>query len=405
MGKTAVGAPQVEVEVSHHYVNDPNGAARIEFRPGNHTYKVWDPGYTDPNTGELKPLEGLQLGGATSVISAMDKGEGLSFYFMYEMKKFLKQFFASATIQDLMDDEQTLEQLLKEGTIAHTKKSDRGKSVGTDAHWFIERYLIELKRVQDSETPTEFVLPEIPEVEDIMLMLRKSYLTIFNNLKPQNTEQYARLPKLILADLAVQESLFTEATMLRRSTLAAKAWLEQHDIEVHGTEGTVYSRKMLKTGKYDADITVTCSYRCEWCCFNGNIVLRNQALQEADANYNAKMAAGDLSEFTYKKTMRCLTDFKSSNASTDYPKGIYPNYLAQCGVYDYALREELGIEFDAHLILNGSKDAKVDKQGNEYPVFSSHFSTNTERNRKWAYVCNVMKEMMAEGDKEIRNSL
>lgn len=405
MGKTPAGKAAVKYEESHHYVDDPNGSAIVRFWPGNHSYKVWDKGYIDPLTGKLSPLEGVSLGGATSITGAMDKGEGLSYYYMYEMKKFLKQYFTSHSLADLIDEDVTLEEILKQGTDAHNKKSDRGKSVGTDAHWFVERYLIELKRVADSEEPTEFVVPEIPEAEEIMTMLRKSYITIINNLKPSSVDEYKRLPKLIIEDIAVQEAMWIEANMLRRSTQAAQQWLELHDIEVHGTEGTIYSRILLASGKYDADLSVTCSYRCGWCCFNGDVNLRNAALKEADPNFDKKMETGDLSEFTYTKKSRCMVDFKSSNASQDFPKGIYPNYLCQTGVYDFGMHEEHGIQYDAHLILNGSKDARVDKQGNEFPVFSSHFSFDTKRNRDWALAAKQMKQFMWEGNQEVRRSL
>lgn len=401
MGKIPTGKTAVKYEESSHY----NGEAMIRFWPGNHTYKVWDKNYVDPKTGKVTPLEGVKLGGGTSITGAMDKGEGLSFYFMYEMKKFLKQYFSTNSLAEIIDSDRTLEDILLEGTKAHTKKSDRGKSVGTDAHWYVERYLIELKRVADSTEPTEFVEPEIPEVEDIMSRLRKSYITISNNLKPSTIDEYKRLPKLILEDATIQEAIWTEAIMLKRSTEAAKQWLELHDLTVHGTEGMIYSRTLFCTGQYDADLDVTCSYRCGWCCFNGNIQMRDAFLKEQDKNFAKKMESGDMSEFTATKKLRCMVDFKSSNASQDFPKGIYPNYLCQTGVYDFGMREEHGIEYDAHLILNGSKDAKVDKQGNEFPVFSSHFSFDTERNRNWALAASKLKNYMYEGEREVKLSL
>jgi hypothetical protein len=366
-----------EFEESKHY----NGEAIARFYPGAHYYKVDDDGYINPLTGKPQPLKGQRMGGGTSLTGVMAKGQGLMLYPMYEMRKYLKQFFRTNTIEDFFDSNMTIEDLLKEACNAHVKKSDRGKNVGTDAHAWVEQYLRELMRVQDGDV-FDFKCPEIPSVEDIAIVLRKSYLAIFNAHKPTNVEEYMQLPKLLFQDAEIQQALWTEATMLHRSTTAAKAWFELHDIYVHGTEDTVYSRKLQVCGKYDADISVTCSEKCGWCYLNGDEEKKLNILNESGDNYKFKG--------------RYIADFKSTNASRDAPKGVYPEYLAQCGVYDLAKTEEFPeIKYDGHLILNGSKNEGT---------FATHFSFERERNCAWAMTLADVKEFMYDAGKEVKES-
>lgn len=375
--------PSTNFEESLHY----GGSVSVKFYPGAHYYAV-----TDPELG----LKAARMGGATSLTGMMNKGMGLMLYPMYEMRKYLKNFFRSTTIEEFFDSPMSLDDLLKEGTQAHVKKSDRGKSVGTDAHAWVETFLIEGLRVQEKlglksvddivanreAYKAEFVFPEIFTVEELGVKLRQSYIEIFKAAKPKSIDEYRKLSKLLFADAEIQEALHTEATMLNLSTTAAKAWFELHDVFVYGTEDTVYSRKMQICGKYDADLGVRCTDKCNWCYLNGNEEKVINILNEEGA------------DFAF--TGRYITDFKSTNESGEAPKGIYPEYLAQCGIYDLAKTEEHPeILYDGHLILNGSKNKGT---------FNTHYSFERERNRNWGLLLADLKEISYEAGKEIKAS-
>lgn len=350
------------IEETKHY----GGEATVKFYVNAHYYAIDDPKHPDG------PLVGARMGGGTSLTGTMAKGQGLMMYPMYEAIKHLRAYFKQTTVEEFVNEDFTIQDLFDQATKAHVKKSDRGKSVGTDAHAWVEDYLKRLHASQNGGP--EFVAPEIKAVEDIALILRRRYIEIANDLKPQSLDDYRRLPKLILQDIDIQESLWIEATMLHQSIEAAKQWLDLHDIKVHGVEGTVYSRKMRVCGKFDSDISVTCTEKCGWCYRNGN---------------------PDLPEKDY--TGRYMTDFKSTNASTEAPKGIYKEYLAQCGVYVEALLEEFpDRHYDGSLILNGSK---------QNGTFSTHFSFNLERDREWARTLVKLRDFLYESGQEIKASL
>ena len=368
-----------QVEVSKHY----GGTAEVKFYPKAHYYAV-----TDPEMGFVNK----RMGGATSLTGLLGKGQGLMLYPMYEMKKFLKNYLRSTTVEEFFDSPMSLEDLLKEGTQAHVRKSDRGKSVGTDAHAWVEDYLKESIRVQEklglksaadiherrAEYDAEFKMPEILTVDELGLKLRKSYIDIFKAAKPSTIEAYRALSKSLFADADIQEALHIEATMLQKSTTAAKQWFMLHDVFVHGTEDTIYSRKYQICGKYDADLEVRCSSKCGHCYVNGD---------------QDKLASLDNDSVF---TGRYMTDFKSTNESTEAPKGIYPEYLAQCGVYDLAKTEEFPeIVYAGYLILNGSKNNGT---------FNTHYSFERERNKEWARRLALLREDVYQAKKEVQAS-
>lgn len=361
------------VEETQHYVNDPAGPAIVKFYPGMHGYFV-----TDPALG----YKNKRLGGGTTLTGLLAKGQGLMLWPMWEMSKHLKTYFESTTLEDIINDPDiTVETILKAGRDAHTKKSDKGKSVGTDAHSWVEAYSNALQASQENKT--EFVAPEVPELKDLIKVLRAGYIRVINDLKPKDVDEFKRLPKLIFKEIEIQEQLIGEAVMVRQSILGAKAWLEMHDITVHGAEGTVYSRELSACGKYDADWTVTCTEKCDWCYRNGNHKL-------------------DASDFTG----RYVVDFKSTNASTEAPKGIYPEYLAQCAVYEIGLIEEFPERtYNGYLILNGSKvPAKDKKTKEELPLFNTHFSFNGKAHREWARNLAKLKEQGYLANQEMKES-
>lgn len=358
-------------EESTHY----NGEAIVRFYPGMHGYFVTDPALNKKNA---------RTGGGTSLTGTLNKGQGLMMWPMWEMSKYIKSYFGSATLQDLIDDpDTTIETILKAGRDAHVKKSDRGKSVGTDAHAWVESWCN--YKMKGGEEPV------VPEIEDIVKVLRTAYLRVVNDLKPKEIDEWKRLPKLIFKEIEIQEAMWTEASMVRRSIIAAKEWLAMHDIVVHGAEDTVYSRKLFVCGKYDGDWSVTCSKKCNWCYRNG------------DSNALAQILAGPGEDFTF--TGRYVTDFKSTNASRDQPKGIYPEYLAQCAIYETAIIEEFpDRKYDGYLLLNGSKQPATDKDGNEYPVFNTHFSFNNEQYRQWASILAANKGFIKLAGEEMKKS-
>jgi len=356
-------------EVTKHY----GGEAIVTFKPGAHGYWVTDP--------KLNVID-KRTGGGTSITGLMGKGQGLMMWPMWEMSKYLKAYLESTSLGDIIDDpDTTVEAILKAGRDAHVKKSDKGKSVGTDAHAWVEAYSNALQESQEKGTP--FVEPEIPEVADLAATLRKAYVRVINDLKPKEVDEFKRLPKLIFKEIEIQEQIIGEATMVRQSILGAKAWFDMHDITVHGAEGTVYSRELFVCGKYDADWTVTCTEKCDWCYRNGN----------------AKLPAKDF-------TGRYVVDFKSTNASTEQPKGIYPEYLAQCAVYEIGLIEEFPErKYDGYLILNGSKvPAKDKKTGEEFPLFNTHFSFDNEKHRAWARNLAALKDQIWLANNEMKGS-
>jgi len=365
-------------EITKHY----NGEAESVFYPGNHSYYVNDSGFDFK--GKRYVWEKKRAQGATSVTGVMDKGKGLMMWPMWEMSKFLKQHLNTTTFKELLDPESmTLEEMLKKARAAHTVKSDRGKSVGTDAHQYVEEYfkamMAEQQDLRKEDGTYEFSYPEKPETPNLIKTLQDTYVGMINNLKPKDWDEYGRLPKLLMDDAEMQESIFTEATMLRKSIDAFHKWVDLHKIRVVGVEETVYSRvaaskyldePVAQCGKFDQVLEVTCSDRCGHCYTNRVL---NPSQKEFTAIY--------------------LTDFKTTNTSTDFVMGIYPEYLPQCGVYDLGYVEEHpDRRVDGHLILNASK-----KDG----TFATFFSMDRERNREWACHLVAIKEYMWSGKREV----
>lgn len=359
-------------DITKHY----GGTATVVFKPGAHGYWVTDPEHPDG------PVIDKRTGGGTSLTGTLNKGAALMMWPMWEMNKSLKQQFETMTVLDLISNPDiTLESILLRAREAHKNKSDLGKSVGTSAHAWVEEY--SKAKMASQQTGEPFVEPPILEVEDIVKVLRAAYIRVINTTKPGSIQEFEKLPKLFTKEIEINSALHAEATMVRQSTIAAKAWLDMHDIIVHGTEDTVYSRKMFVCGKYDGDWTVPCTKKCGWCYRNGNM-----SLPEKDY------------------TGRYIVDFKSTNASAESPKGIYPEYLVQCAIYDVAKTEEFPeIHFDGYLILNGSKKPLVDKKtGYEYPVFNTHFSFDTTGHRRWAILLAENKELIWRANQEMKES-
>lgn len=362
--------------ITKHY----NGEAQVKFNPGNHSYYVNDEvGFEFK--GKHYTYKNKRAGGATSVTGVMDKGKGLMMWPMWEMNKYLRKYFNETTIADIFESQKNLDDILKDARDAHVKKSDLGKSVGTDAHQYAEDYLNALQAFQQGKTK-EFVAPPVPKVEDIKEILKRRYIEIIKTLKPQNIEEFQKLPKLITQDIEIQAAMWEEATMLVRSINALRGWFEAHEIEVIGCEQNTYSRtaasKYLdeptpQCGYYDATLKITCSAKCGHC-------------------YTNKL--GEPTQETFTATY--ITDFKTTNTSSEFSMGIYPEYLPQCGVYDLGFTEEFPeIKVDGHLILNASK-----QDGS----FTPFFSFERERNRDWACHLIAVKEAKWAGTNEVKEA-
>lgn len=359
-------------EVHSHY----DGEAQVTFYPGNHSYFVDDEGFEF--RGKRYSYKRQRAGGATSVTGVMDKGKGLMMWPMWEMNKYIKHLMETTSVKDLIDSDLTLNDLLKNGRDAHRKKSDLGKSVGSDAHDYVERYFRALQESQ--ENGTKFTPPKVPSAYDLNKTLRASYIRIINDLKPKTAEDYKQLPKLIETDIEMQEAIWVESDMIRKSILAFREWVDLHDIRVIGAEQNTYSRtaasKYLQKpvpqcGYYDAILEITCSAKCGHCYTNG---------------------VGEPVEDTF--TGIYITDFKTTNTSSEFKLGIYPEYLPQCGVYDLGTTEEFpDLDVSGHLILNGSK-----KDGS----FATYFSFDRERNMDWACHLVAVKESLYTARKDIK---
>lgn len=78
-----------------------------------------------------------------------------------------------------------------------------------------------------------------------------------------------------------------------------------------------------------------------------------------------------------------LVDFKTSNPSWDYPKGVFPDFFCQIGLYDVAYTEEHHWDlhqknespFDGHAVFNFNKQTGK---------FYREYSFDTKINRSWA---------------------
>lgn len=361
--------------VTEHY----DGKATVTFTPGNHQYRVDDPEGFDFK-GKHYTYNNQRAGGATSVTGVMDKGKGLMMWPMWEMNKYLKKYFSENSLTEIIDNQFTIDDILKNARDAHVKKSDLGKSVGTDAHQYAEDYLLALEKSQKEKT--KFVAPPVPEIDDIKEILKKSYIHIIKTLKPETADDFRKLPELIKKDIDIQEQIHTEATMLIKSIKALKMWFEQHEIEVIGAEQNTYCRtassKYLpepvpQCGYYDATLKITCSDKCGHCYTN---------------------KVGEPTQETF--TAIYIVDFKTTNSSSEFVMGIYPEYLPQCGVYDLGITEEFpDLQVDGHLILNASK-----QDGGFIPFFSFE----RERNREWACHLIAIKEMKWGATREVKEA-
>lgn len=341
-------------EETTHY----DGKATVRFYPGNHVYKVYDEEYGR----KWSPAPG-----ASGPINTMDKGKGLMMWPMWEMSKYLKFFFETTTVEDLIDkEENTIDAILEAGREQHGKKADKGKSVGTEAHAWAEEYLRQLYKQQNGE---EAELPEIPTVEKIEKRLMDGVKNTIKNTTFKQVSDFDQLPKLITKEMEMQKAIHEEAEMQLTAIKNFMKFIDQHEIEVVAVEETVYSREWNQCGKFDSVLKVTCSAKCNY-CYSQGITRR-------------------------KYTGTYLTDLKTTNQSADNSSGIYASHIVQCGIYDLGYTEEHGDKIDGYLILNASKQ----KEGKVSPMFIFDRTKYAE----WAMLLIKLRDYIKIGEKEVRD--
>lgn len=328
------------------------GEVTLRFYPGNHTYMAWD---------EKNGLKGKRVSGVTGYTGVLNKGEGLMMYPMWEALKLLDRMLASTSVKDLIDGDLTVARIIEECRSAHVKKSSRGKGVGTKAHDWVENWLIALKDEHDGKKPN---YPKKPTVKELSVSLKESYISTINRVKPKEIDDFRRLLKVLEEDFTMQDLIYQEAAMNLQAIENFLTWTKQVKIKkVIGAEEYVYSRKHKYGGKFDA-------------------VLDVEGVDSAKQKYSGVH----------------MVDFKTSNTSSQFEWGIFPEYLGQTGLYDEAYCEEKREGWDkvkGELIVNIPKTTKE-------PF--SFVSTDRKRNRAWGLSLIPAKEGLVSATKELKGA-
>lgn len=333
------------------------GEVQIKFYPGKHTYKVFDPKYN--RDWEIAPS-------ATGLTDSMEKGAGLMVYAMSEAMKYMDNVFQNKPLRQMVDDEKfTFKQLFQEARGAHIKKSQLGKRVGTASHSFVEALLTSYKEAQDNGT--NWKVPVIPRALDIKEELRQSWLNILDVYDFKTLTQVEKYREVVNRDTQVRGQIWNESLMVQRACQAAKEFFlaaaKAQVLKVWAVEQTVYSRELFVVGRFDSIIE-----------FVRDFVWRGYTIP-----------AG-----VY------VADLKTTNPGTDYPMGIYPNHLAQLGIYDVAYCEEFPTVLErikGHLVLGSSKTGEG---------FHPYASLERERNRAWGKSLRPTVEYMHQAEKELK---
>jgi hypothetical protein len=119
-------------------------------------------------------------------------------------------------------------------------------------------------------------------------------------------------------------------------------WMEDNDVKVIEVEKIIYSINHDYCGRFDAILDI-----------NGKVY---------------------------------IIDFKTSNPSRDFPKGIYPENFAQMGGYDIAYTEEFPHQhIDGHAVFNLSK---------KKPSLNIEYSDDRQLNRDFFLFCLGTKRGM-----------
>ena len=333
------------------------GEVEIKVFPKSHTYKVYDP--RNKRNWEISPS-------ATGLTGTMEKGAGLMVYAMSESMKYLDRQFTNKSLKSMVEDEKfNFKDLFRQARQAHIDKSGLGKRVGTASHSFVEELLKSLKQSQDKGA--QFIVPPVPRATDLSSELRQSWENIIEVYKFDKIETVEKYREIVNKDIEVRGRLWQETLMVQRACEGAREFfveaVKQGVLKVWAVEQLVHSRKYFFSGQFDCILEFVKPFT--WRGY--------------------PIAAG-----VY------ITDFKTSNPAVDYPMGIFPNHLAQVGLYDVAYCEEfpeVAERITAHLILGSSKHGLG---------FHPYVSNKRDRNRKWGVGLVPTNEYMHQADKELK---
>jgi hypothetical protein len=185
-----------------------NGEVDMMFYPNSHAYRITDPAY--------KRVKERMIGN-TTVMAVINK-PALQEWPMKEALKFMKVFCAE-------DRPYTQAELLEQFELAakaYKAKQQRGRSVGTAAHDWIETYF---KAMKAGST-----LPELPG---------------------ELTDETDAKGNRLYTDEQIEES-----KMVRMALSGFLQWVSENDIEVVDVERFVYSRKYGFCGKLDSILKI-----------------------------------------------------------------------------------------------------------------------------------------------------
>lgn len=333
------------------------GEVQIKFLVNSHTYKVYDVKHN--RNWEVSPS-------ATGATDKMEKGAGLMVYAMSEAMKYMDQVFHNKPIHTMVEDPKfTFQQLFKDARKAHLDKSALGKRVGTASHTYVEKLLKAFKTAQDNGT--QFIVPPVPRAMDIASELKESWQNIISVYSFKTVNDLDKYREVISRDVEVRSKIWQESMMVQNACEGAREFFvaaaKQGVLRVRGVEKLVHSRELFMSGIFDSILEFTKEFRWR----------------------NYPIPAGIY-----------ITDFKTSNPGTDFPMGIFPNHLAQVGMYDVCYTEEfpeMNDRIKGHLILGSSKHGDG---------FHPYVSLKRERNRQWAIALVPVLEYMHQAEKELK---
>jgi len=333
------------------------GQVQIRELVKSHGYRVMDPKHG--REWELSPS-------ATGLTGRMEKGEGLMMYAMSEAMKYMDRQLQNKSVKSAIDDEKfNLKELFIKARQAHRDKSALGRRVGTESHLYVKELLTAMKKAQKHRT--QFIVPPPPRAADLANEFTESYQNILAFYKIDKIEEAEKFRATIGRDLEVRALLWNESLMVQKACEAAREFFleaaKQGVLRVWGVEQLVHSRKLFVSGRFDSILEF-------------------------------------VKPFTWRGYLIpvgvYLVDFKTSNPSVDYPMGIYPEHLAQLGLYDVMYCEEFPEVMDritGHLILGSSKVGTG---------FHPYVSKARDRNRQWGMALAPVVEFMHQGEKELR---
>lgn len=333
------------------------GQVEIKEYPKSHRYRVFD--QKNSRDWEISPS-------ATGITGTVDKGDGLKMYAMSEAMKYMDRQFQNISVKKAIEDEKfTFQKLFKDARAAHIEKSNLGKAVGTKTHSYFEELLRALMTAQTKRG--QIVIPPVPRATDLASQLQESFQNVLSFYKFQKIENVQKFWSVINKDVEVRSQMWQEALMTQRACEAAESFLvgamKNRALRVWAIEQIIHSRKFFFSGRFDAILEF-------------------------------------LKPFTWRgytiPVGVYITDLKTSNPGTDYPMGLYPNHLDQCGLYDIGFCEEFPEYKDritGHLLLGSSKHGDG---------FHPYVAKNRERNRQSAMALVPVKDFVHLGEKELK---